>query len=511
MPSLLGPTDVDRLREALVDYTVDGVDTLLGPIGRAAHSRGDLGGVARAIRGADDLRLATLVTLFLLGDEVDAGRARAALSPWSIEAARATGVVETSAGAVRARLDLRPYAETTAGAGDAPWWVVSDFGADVRPGRLAADHVLGIGAAGLTLAQATPRDAVTTALDVGTGCGVQALHLSRHAAAVTATDVSPRALRMAATTAALSGQDWTLREGSLLEPVAGDRFDLVVANPPFVVSPAIGGHDYRDSGLPGDEVCRSLVGRLPSVLAPGGTGQLLANWIIPVEGSWQERVAGWFEGSDCDAWVWQREVADPGEYVALWLHDAGGTPGTAQWRADYDSWLDWFVRHGVAAIGMGMITMWRSRASSVGDPIRVLEDVPQAYERPVGPQLTNWLSRRRWLAGHRDDALLGAALRPDEDLVRTTQDVLGDDGWISRRTTLRQSHGFRWEIEVDDAVASVVAACAVGATPRLAVEVLAASTGADAEDMADALAPVLRDLVARGVLLPPSSDLGGPL
>ncbi len=73
------------------------------------------------------------------------------------------------------------------------------------------------------------------ALDVGTGCGVQALHLSEHSAAVTATDLSDRALRMAATTAALNGRRWELLQGSLLEPVGQRRFDLIVSNPPFIV------------------------------------------------------------------------------------------------------------------------------------------------------------------------------------------------------------------------------------------------------------------------------------
>jgi methylase of polypeptide subunit release factors len=113
--------------------------------------------------------------------------------------------------------------------------VVSDFGSDVRPGPLAPEHVLGIGTASLTLAQATPRSPVGRALDVGTGSGVQALHLGLHAEHVVATDISPRALRLAATTAALSGQKWDLRPGSLLAPVEGERFELVVANPPFVV------------------------------------------------------------------------------------------------------------------------------------------------------------------------------------------------------------------------------------------------------------------------------------
>ncbi len=169
---------------------------------------------------------------------------------------------------------------------------------------------------------------------------------------------------MAATTAALSGQTWTLRQGSLLDPVASTEFDQVVANPPFVVSPgfdaAHGGYDYRDSGLAGDGVSAALVRGIPRVLAPGGTASLLANWVVTADEPWSERVGGWLAGSGCDAWVWQREVAEPGEYIALWLRDAGEQPGTPQWAQRYVQWLDWFAAERVLAVGMGLVTLWRT-------------------------------------------------------------------------------------------------------------------------------------------------------
>src|SRR5690348_9741239 len=158
---VLGPAALTLLREAIEGYTVGAVQDLLGPIGRSAHQRGDLAGVARALPAGDPL--AALVRLFLLGAPVPEAEARTALRPLDVSAA--TALLACSDGVVRARLELRPYATDTAG----PWWVLSDFGSDVRPGPLAPDHVLGIGGASLTLAQATPRRPVARALDLGTG------------------------------------------------------------------------------------------------------------------------------------------------------------------------------------------------------------------------------------------------------------------------------------------------------------------------------------------------------
>lgn len=499
---LLDFEGIARLRTALEGFTADGVHGLLGLAGQAALARGDLAGVRRLVPAGE--RLGTLINLFLLGRRVDEAEARAALAPLPLQTAQAGGVVEVSGGSVRALLDIRPYAQDDADAQGEPWWVVSDFGSDVRSGPLSPDHVLGVGAASLTLAQATIRTPVRRALDVGTGCGIQSLHLSRHSAAVTATDISVRALRLAATTAALSGAQWDLRAGSLLEPVAGERFDLVVANPPFVVSPGLradrGGYDYRDSGLAGDGVCHALLRDLPGVLAPGGVAQLLANWIIPTDGTWEERIGEWLAGRGCDAWVWQREVAEAGEYVTMWLRDAGEVPGSARWEQRYDDWLDWFAAHGVAAVGMGLVTLWQTG----GEPVIRCEDVPQPVEQPAGAHIGSWIDRQRWLAATGDDDLLATPLRCADGVVRTGHALRGADGWRTELQQLRQSHGMRWELEVDDSVAGVVGAC-TGAVPlRVPVSVLAASLGVAAQDVAAALLPTVRDLVARGFLEPPA-------
>ena len=138
---------------------------------------------------------------------------------------------------MRARVDVRPYATE-----DLDLWVTSDLtpGLDGRPNRVAPDHVLGISSAATSLAQLTVRDQVGRALDLGTGCGVQSLHLAAHARRVVATDVN--AARAAADPvqrrAQRGGDRIEVREGSFFEPVAGERFDLVATNPPFVISPA---------------------------------------------------------------------------------------------------------------------------------------------------------------------------------------------------------------------------------------------------------------------------------
>jgi methylase of polypeptide subunit release factors len=423
MRRVLSDADLERIRDALLaaGYDVGAVPALLGDDAAAALAR-----------------------LFLLGHTEPESAVAAALP---LAAARRAGLVEAAGDGVRAALDLRPYGEE-----GVSWWVVSDLGSDVRPGPLRPDHVLGVGSASVTLARATVRRPVRTALDVGTGCGVQALHLSRHAGAVTATDVLPRALELARLTARLNRLDWELLPGDLLDPVAGRRFDLIVANPPFVVGPGDGGFAYRDSGLAGDEVCRRLVRRAPAHLADGGWCQLLANWVHVAGEPWQDRLAGWLAGSGCDAWVWQREIVDPARYAALWLADAGerGSPG---YEHRYDRWLEWFAAAGVEAVGFGLVTLHRSGAA---DPTVRIEDVPQQVEEPVGPHVGAWFDRL--------DALRGADLpavcfRRAPGLLLEQVAEPGPEGWVVTGQRLRQPGGLRRTAEVDDAVAALVAGC----------------------------------------------------
>lgn len=98
--------------------------------------------------------------------------------------------------------------------------------------------VTGINPTTVLLAQMTIRRPVQTALDVGTGNGVQALLAARHACRVVATDINPRALNVTAFNALLNGvANIECRRGSFYEPVDGEIFDFISINPPFVISP----------------------------------------------------------------------------------------------------------------------------------------------------------------------------------------------------------------------------------------------------------------------------------
>ena len=119
-------------------------------------------------------------------------------------------------------------------------------------------------------------------LDIGTGSGCIAVALARHLrdAAVTAIDISPAALAVAHRNAGRNGVEIEFLAGSLLVPVAGRRYDLIVSNPPYIpttdidgLEPEVRDFDPRgalDGGADGLDVYRTLIPAAPEHLNPAG-------------------------------------------------------------------------------------------------------------------------------------------------------------------------------------------------------------------------------------------------
>ena len=477
------------LRTALtrVRYDADTVLDVLGADAHAALGRSEPVPARRAARDAGELGI--LVRLLLLDDALPEREVAAALAPVDIDQAVAAGLLERDGDRIRAALDLRPL-----DLGSGTRWVLSDLDDSMRRRTLSADHVLGVGQASLSLLRATPTDPVGSVLDMGTGCGVQAVHAAGYARTVTGTDVSRRALWLAEATAALNELDIELVEGSWFEPVAGRRFDRVVANPPFVVGPARVEHTYRDSGLALDGASELVVSQAPGVLAPGGTAAMLASWVHLGDEDWRARVSRWLPDHGVDAWIVQRDVADPALYVGTWLRDAGLDPrdGAAQQRAE--QWLAALDSAGVEGIGFGFVYL-----RAIDGPTELLaEDLTHGFDDPLGSEVPAYFRRSAWLRSMATDTDIAWRARFTVDPATALERISlpGTEGWREQVLRLHRGNGPRWQHEVDDTLVSLLAGMqpdglpleelvellAIGhtgtpATPEFRAEVLSAITG----------------------------------
>lgn len=534
-PGLLATLAADL---SAMNYTVDGVAELLGDDANRALDRDQMVPAALLLRANTD-PLATVVKLWLLSQPIPEEMLAAALPTVNIEALVELGIIEAAEqpGVVRAAVDLRPYGWPAAqeGGQDTNLWVASDLGAHQRPGVLRKDHVLGIGQASLTLAQGTIRRPVRKALDLGTGCGIQLFHLLHHAERVVATDISERALAFTrfnlvlnAPALNLGAADFdpanpdarvSLRLGSLLEPVAGERFDLVVSNPPFVITPRHRGEEsseqftYRDGGMAGDAIVESLVRGLPDVLNSGGTAQMLGNWEVTrvVTGAgadhtdsnqadtaepWHARPAQWL-APDIEAWFIQREQVSPGGYAETWLQDASQGRDSAAYASAYEEYLLDFASRNVAGIGFGYIFLRRPADGETVEAPR-FEEILYPIEQPVGPHLASTVDRVLWLKKHPD--LTFEYLLVASDVTEERHQTPGAEhpGVI----LLRQGAGLRRTNLLSTELAGFVSACDGELTAGQIIGALAVLLERDDSEFAESLAGEVRNLVRDGFLIP---------
>ncbi|GAB2540263.1 DUF7059 domain-containing protein [Brachybacterium huguangmaarense] len=513
-PPLIRADLIAALREDLLSagYTSPVLEDLLGPMASAALRREQALPALRVLARSPEPG-AALLALFGLGRTLPRDAVDAALPRLGADGACDLGLVELTGAdgseqeapeqEVRALVDLAPYSAED-DLGEITWWIASDLSELATGAPLSPDHVLGVGGASLTLARITPRDRVGRALDMGCGCGIQAMHAARHADEVVATDLSPRALAFASFNAALNGIELDLRAGSLFDPVAGEAFDLIVSNPPFVITPRGGAVEewtYRDGGEHGDALCARVVAGLPGHLAPGGRAVMLANWEIVEGRAWDEHPRAWFDATGLDAWVIQREREDPAQYAETWARDGGIVERDERWAPMLTAWLDDFAARDVEGIGFGYVLAHAPADGPRRAAAREFEEVPTTGSGSLGAHLGAGLGTLGRLASLDDSALGGLRLRRADDVVERRH--LTPGAWDPMLIELVQGAGFGRSIRADQLLAATVGACDGDLTLDQIVGAVCALTDADPAEARGAVLPSVREMVRTGMLLLP--------
>lgn len=304
------------------------------------------GVAALRLRPSANERLGRLLRLFLAGEELEASAVAAAVAPLTLEELMTAGLVERSDGGIRALVRLDAVEGLI---------VASDHHLPGR--RLSHDHVIAPGPGSRTLAAFTIRTCVGTALDLCCGSGVQALLAARQAGKVVATDLNARALELAALSAALSGvENVEWKPGDLFEPVRDERFDLIVSNPPFVISPARD-FTFRDGGRRGDEFSHLVVAGIASRLTDMGLGHALCSWIRSDGEHWSETPRSWLEGCGCDVVILHLDSEGPVTHAVRWTSADAPTPAEAIEQAA--AWVDYYRELGIERIATGVVVLRR--------------------------------------------------------------------------------------------------------------------------------------------------------
>jgi methylase of polypeptide subunit release factors len=335
--------------------------------------------------------LALLIDLFLLQGTLRANEIEQLFAPSECELLTRTGLLAIDEmGRARSRASLFPVADHLIFS-DHAWPELPHPGyAEVPP-----NQVMFVGGDSRTLVRCTRRRPVRAALDLCTGSGVQALFAAAHSEHVVAVDINPRAVRCAHFNAQVSGiTNLNVLVGDLFEPVRTERFDLIVANPPFVPSP-LNTLMFRDGGPSGEDVQRRIVAGLPNHLAPGGIAHIITELGQRDGEPLVDRVRQWLNGAPMDIHVFRFR-----EYSAM-KYAIGHAKGNDydEFLHSVDQWASNLRNHHYARVVVALLSFqWSDPAS--GPPWSRVEE-SQPPQRAAGAEIEAAFAAER--IAHRHD------------------------------------------------------------------------------------------------------------
>jgi SAM-dependent methyltransferase len=484
--------DLPRLKEVLRThgFLEDAGKKAFGAEIGPAHLRVDLPLYLRRL--AEPTPLHSLIKLFSMGQWVPADEVRTALDPVSVDDVAASGLLERGPRGLRARVGLSLHQDLL---------LVYDVHDPERPG-LQPDHVLGTNTPAVTLDCLTVRRRSRATLDLGCGGGVQSLRAAAHSDRVVATDKNPRALAFARFNARLNGvAGLDLREGDLFEPVAGEKFDLIVCNPPYVISPE-SRYVFQDGGRPGDTLTEEVVRRAPDSLEEGGFATVLANWALRAGQPWDEPLREWVRGNGCDAWLLHGGSQDGLTYAALWNRGRG----PAEYGPAIDRWTDYYREVGLASIGMGAVILRRRGGGA--NWIRT-ETMPNDPVRPAHEEILRvFAAHDRLAALPTDEAVLAQAFRLVDNHVITQKLRRHGDEYAIESASIELDGGLRFRGAIDSYTLHLLRRCD-GTRPLAAVaDEMAQRAGSDRGRIGAVVAEAARRLAGLGFLVPVTGEDG---
>jgi hypothetical protein len=306
-------------------------------------------------------------------------------------------------------------------------------------------------------------------------------------AEVVATDLNPRSTMFTRLNAALNGVSIDARVGDGFAPVEGERFDLIVANPPFIISPDTS-RMFLTAQQPVDGFCRSIAAAAEVHLTESGICQFLAAWAVVNDEDPEERVRAWFDGFDGDVWVMEHERIDALKYAASFLDGRTDHPG------DFGAWIAYYREHRIEAVVHGLVTMQRSSSTRV----RAYTTEPVEHDTPFRDHLAAVFAARRRVAVEGRDWLLDAVLVPGEAVSVVYEAPLTPGA--RERVEVRKGSGIHYRMETDPAVAEFLGACDGQRSLRDIATLLAGSRRVPVESVLDGLVAVAEESLYTGVL-----------
>jgi carbamoyltransferase len=258
--------------------------------------------------------------------------------------------------------------------------------------RAPRDPVMYLGPEAYSLARATIRRRSRAVLDLCTGSGVHAVLAAAHADRIVGIDSSPRACNFAKLNAILNDA-WNalFLEGDLFRPLGGERFDLILANPPFVPSPVYELR-YRDGGPSGADVLRRIIASVPDYLSAGGLAQIVTHLGEREGESYLDRIRRWLNGANMNIHALKVGEDSVEDYSILQARPAFGED-YAKYATGLKSWVDNMKAQRFSRVVNLVLTFeWNEEGTN---PPWSREDEAKPPKRAIGQDLARILQAKK--------------------------------------------------------------------------------------------------------------------
>ena len=442
--------------------------------------------------GAAPTTLNTLLRLFFMSEDCSSHSVAAALHPLTLDQLIAAGILSSDGTLVSSLIRVQPYQNL--------FFVFHRDAPDVTP----EESLMLVSPSSLEVAHLMTRRPSRNALDIGTGCGFLASLLAPFCKHVHAIDVNPAAVRAAEFNARWNGlSNISFQAGNLLEPVRGQRFDLIVCNPPFLITPVPDVFSsrflFKHSGLVGDTFCINLAREASQLLEDGGYFHMMFQWEEPRDAPWSSNLEKSFSGLDCDVWVARIMTITAEQYVAEWIE---GLSETEQSDAELltQRALQYFQDKNIATTSTGLLTL---RRAAHRKNYLWFDEAPEDRSEPYGASVAALFETRAYLAQLSDSALLQEQLRVSPNLTMLQTSNLQGGEWLPSATELQLTQGLRYSFgDVDPELVKLLALLDGERTLQNAFHAFSQKNPAAFPIVAAAHLPQIRDLLSFGFLLP---------
>ncbi len=442
----------------------------------------DLGGALERTSRPGVLNL--LVRLFFLGVPQEASVVAQHVPAPVLDCMARSGIVRVAGGEVVPQVMLTPCDDFVFTADSAARMRAGDSG-DLVLWPNITTRLLQLFSAG------TPSGDV---LDLGAGCGILGILAAPRSRTVTATDLNPRAAEFTQFNAWLNGTtNVETFTGDTFEPVADRNFDLIMANPPFFITPG-SSQMFCENSMELDLYCRRVVRESARHLKEGGYFQALIEWVQVSGQPWRERVEEWLEESQCDAWLVRTYAREVAAYAAERIE--------SMWPAQrssvrFDEWMDYYRRLGVEEVHGGILAL---RKRSGANWLRVDEQGVNNADS-FGDLVPGIFSTQEILSAHPNDEQLLAATPRLPEQVRLEQVARASGGrWSVESLQLRLSSAVPASMALDQQVAGFLGRCDGMRTLGELVQELSTQVKAPPEAVRQQCCAIVRKLAERRLL-----------